>query len=61
MPRTRVIVQMEVPFSESYEIETIRRTLMYAFDELESLGWRLDLTLGDGLPIGIQKRAPSAA
>lgn len=61
MPRTRVIVQMEVPFSESYEIETSRRTLMYAFDELESLDWRLDLTLGDGSPIGIQKRAPSAA
>jgi hypothetical protein len=35
----------DVPFSEFYAIETTRNTLTYAFDELEALGWRLDLTI----------------
>lgn len=34
-----------VPFSEFYAIETARNTLTYAFDELEALGWQLDLTI----------------
>ena len=35
----------DVPFSEFYAIETVRNTLTYAFDELEALDWRLDLTI----------------
>ena len=35
----------DVPFSEFYAIDTTRNTLTYSFDELEALGWRLDLTI----------------